>query len=810
MVGGQRRKEIKVMFANAQSIVNKIDEVKAIMAVNKPDIMAMTETWTHGGIGDDYLNVDGYELILRSDRNDTENGRGGGIIIYVNKEMNVRKLDEIPMCNQTASIEFVSGGEKIRVHVVYRSPNSKKANDDGLCQWVKEMRGTNILIGDFNFPDIDWANGVARSKGRDFLEATAEQFLEQYVTEPTHTSGNVLDLVLCNKEIIKEVRTEGRIGRSDHDIVAFNITVTRDKDQSQRMLPNYGKANFEEMRRKMAEKNWKRELEGKDVNEMWISIRGFVRKIMSDHIPAKKRRAMKDPPWMDGDIRRCIREKKAAWKKWKETKKEKDRNEYKKKGAETKKKIRKKKNSHEKKVAECRKTNPKMFYAFINRAKKTRSRIGPLTNNDGDVITDPKEQANILNNQYVSVFTRDDGVVPSVEAENANGEKIEDICVDREVVLRVIDNLKEQSAAGPDGIPPRVIKELRNEIAEPLAILFRESLDTGRIPDDWRDAEVTPIYKKKGKKSEAANYRPVSLTNVTGKLMERIVKEALTDFIEKNDLFSDTQHGFRTGRSVQTNLIEFNNETTKWLDEGKSFDVLFLDYAKAFDKVSHQRLVVKLEAIGIKGKLLMWLKDWLRGRRQRVKVEGEFSEWVEVLSSVVQGSVLGGTLFDIFINDIWKVVLEAIILLFADDTKVAKTVQNEDDAKRMQEIIDRLEEWSIRWGMSFNADKCKIMHVGRNNPEYKYTMGGREIGRSSAEKDLGIWMEATLKPSKQCAVAARKANFTLGQIQRSFHYRTKKNLVPLFKSFVRPQMECAVQAWCPWNEGDKKCLEKVQ
>ena len=128
MVGGQRRrKEISVMFANVQSIVNKIDEVKAIISVNKPDIMALTETWTHGGIGDDFLNVDGYELILRSDRNDTENGRGGGIIMYVNKEMNVRKIDENPLCNQTASIELKSGGEEIRVHVVYRSPNSKKS-----------------------------------------------------------------------------------------------------------------------------------------------------------------------------------------------------------------------------------------------------------------------------------------------------------------------------------------------------------------------------------------------------------------------------------------------------------------------------------------------------------------------------------------------------------------------------------------------------------------------------------------------------------------------------------------------------------
>ena len=181
-----------------------------------------------------------------------------------------------------------------------------------------------------------------------------------------------------------------------------------------------------------------------------------------------------------------------------------------------------------------------------------------------------------------------------------------------------------------------------------------------------------------------------------------------------------------------------------------------------------------------------------------------------MISSVVQGSVLGGTLFDIFINDICKCVLDALVLLFADDTKVAQQIQNDEDRRRMQNTIDRLQEWADTWGMSFNVSKCKIVHVGYNNPKYKYTMNGVEIGESYEEKDLGVWMEATLKPGKQCAVAARAANFTLGQIQRSFHYRTKKTLVPLYKTFVRPKLEFAVQAWSPWQEGDKKVLEKVQ
>ena len=296
---------------------------------------------------------------------------------------------------------------------------------------------------------------------------------------------------------------------------------------------------------------------------------------------------------------------------------------------------------------------------------------------------------------------------------------------------------------------------------------------------------------------------------MTGKVMERVVKEALTKYLEDNALIVEEQHGFRAGRSPLTNLVEFNNVTTKWLDEGKLYDVLYLDFAKAFDVVPHDKLIKKLEAIGVRGTLLEWLKDWLSGRRQRVKVEEAFSEWVDVISSVVQGSVLGGTLFDVYINDIQKCIIDALILLFTDDTKVAKVVKDLEDGRRMQILIDKLQQWSEMWGMRFNANKCKIMHIGFNNPRCTYTMNGIQIPETKEEKDLGVWMEISTKPGKQCATAAKSANFTLGQIQRAFHYRTKKTLVPLYKSFVRPKLKFAVQSWSPWQEGDK-VLEKVQ
>ena len=261
---------------------------------------------------------------------------------------------------------------------------------------------------------------------------------------------------------------------------------------------------------------------------------------------------------------------------------------------------------------------------------------------------------------------------------------------------------------------------------------------------------------------------------------------------------------------MQSNLVDFLNEATKWLDEGKSFDVLYLDFSKAFDKVSHKRLLVKLEEAGIKGKVLEWIRDWLRGRKQRVCVDGEYSEWIDVLSSVVQGSVLGGTLFDLFIDDIDFAAIAALILKYTDDTKVAKIVDTREDAEEMQKIIDNIAAWARKWGMEFNAKKCKILHVGKKNPRYKYFMNGLELEQAKEEKDLGVWVDESMKPSKQCAAAAKSANFALGQLQRAFHYRKKDMLVPLYKTFVRPRLESSVAAWSPWYETDIKLMEKVQ
>ena len=357
-------------------------------------------------------------------------------------------------------------------------------------------------------------------------------------------------------------------------------------------------------------------------------------------------------------------------------------------------------------------------------------------------------------------------------------------------------------------MPSRVLAEAAGTISVPLATLFRQSLDCGCLPEDWRLGTVVPIHKK-GSKNLPENYRPVSLTSVVCKVLESIIRDQLMDFLVETGQISRHQHGFRPRRSCNSQLLEVIEDWSSLMEEGKRIDAVYLDFKKAFDAVPHKRLLRKLQAYGVAGKLLRWIQAFLSGRRQRVRVRVCYSQWSPVTSGVPQGSVLGPLLFLIYINDMPDVVSSAI-KMFADDTKVYRNVSHPYQIQELQHDIDCVVEWSDRWQLPFNQAKCKCLHVGSGNQKHAYLIRDTVLESVSEERDLGVHIDSTLKFRKQAASAVSKATQLLAVIRRSFAYLNEQTLTLLYKTLVRPHLEYGNVIWGPFNRADQRLLERVQ
>ena len=311
--------------------------------------------------------------------------------------------------------------------------------------------------------------------------------------------------------------------------------------------------------------------------------------------------------------------------------------------------------------------------------------VGPLKYNDGLVITKGKEMADALNIYFSSVFTLEDKnnlpVQKPLLADNV--ECLTNMLITPAMIVTKIKKLTDNKSPGIDGITPKLLKEIAEEISVPLAIMFNLSLREGTVPHEWKHVNVVPIFKKENR-CKAENYRPVSLTSVVCKLLESLLRDHMIDFLEKHNLLKDTQHG-----------LEYAEIISKWVDDGSPVDVIYLDFQKAFDKVPHQRLLIKLKSHGMGVNLVTWIPNWLTDRKQRVSVEGETSAWTAVHSGVPQGSVLGPLLFLVYINDLEDGVASNI-LKFADDTNIFRRVQTRQECRTLQDDLNKLTQWSAK------------------------------------------------------------------------------------------------------------------
>ena len=356
--------------------------------------------------------------------------------------------------------------------------------------------------------------------------------------------------------------------------------------------------------------------------------------------------------------------------------------------------------------------NNKFLFQYVKSRRTDNTGVSPLVEN-GTTHVLPKDKANSLNRQFSSVFSPISNFIPNLGP--CNHPTMPNIVVTTSGVQKLLKNLKPNKASGPDNIPAKFHKVTAEQLAPALTCLYQASLHQSKIPDDWRQARVAPLYKTgKSDRSKPAHYRPISLTSISCKVMEHIMCSNLMRHLDENNILSDLQHGFRRKRSCETQLVLTVDELSRALDQGKQIDCILLDFAKAFDKVSHKSLIAKLRNYGVAGQNLLWIQDFLHSRSQVVVVEGEESERAAVTSGVPQGSVLGPALFLVYINDLPE-KLHSTPRLFADDSLLYRVIDSPTDCDLLQEDLQTLEKWEMDWSMEFAAGKCMVLRVTKKH-----------------------------------------------------------------------------------------------
>jgi hypothetical protein len=570
---------------------------------------------------------------LRVDRADTANGIGGGLLVYIRNDLIVKPVIDDNIFEQYCKFQVFDKNDKnpINIALIYRSPNTTPENTLELAKILEKSEKRAMFLGDFNCPKLNINEGRSDNKSRPLLEAAQNSFLENMVDFSTHICGNTLDLLLTNiSENIFNVEDLGNLGNSDHSIIKIELEFSPKFNKSEQLVRDWRKGDEIGLCNFFSEIDFEQLLQNKDANDSWLTLKDIINQGLDRYIPLMQRRRPGQPPWMTKKVKNSVNRKQRHWKRYKKNRTPANFEQFKSSEKICKKAVSDAKRRFEQNIAKS--GNKRPFNSYVKSKSKTRSNVGPLKV-DNKVISDNKGMASALNDFFLSVFRKENlGNVP-VPEKLPSASVLSDMVISSAQVKKKLQNLKENSAPGPDGITPRVLKLNADALSGPLADIYNKSIQSGQVPSDLKQANVTPIFKK-GVKGSPGNYRPVSLTSVPCRVQESCMKDIIVDHLVTNALLKSTQHGFMKHKSTTTNLLEFLEKLTTEMDDGNPMDVVYLDFSKAFDRVPHARLLAKFKAHSVDGKVLNWIGEWLNGRTQRTVLNGEFSDWGEVVSGV--------------------------------------------------------------------------------------------------------------------------------------------------------------------------------
>ena len=867
---------LTVLYQNVQGLIpvselgkehpllneNKVLELQAYVYQHAPDILVLNETWLKGSVNDNELFPPESYKIFRRDRSplshppdpnnpDKFKKHGGGVLIAVKSSLDITIKNIKTECKaEVLSLELtLNNSSKLCLSTVYRVGTLGTRNQLALQEYYSSILRNRkyskmYVIGDLNLPDVNvvqWNSGLGTSPlSQSFLDMFNNMCFEQCIEQATHRHGKILDILLTNspQSLARvSVGDENSVCASDHFPVFFDIKANvRRKQAAKREILNYKKADWNSLNNELSNIPWHSLLSSSDIETCWHNFKLTIDNASKKHIPAIRSKDGFKPPWFDSDVYDICREKERIRLELKALKKKRDSKQqtpmnvsksnpnkssqdrlhidkilrlelkFQSTRREMKRLIRSKMYSNFS-DKQSENTITKKFWSYV-KASSNSHRIPEIVHYNDVFKSDFKDQGDLFNSFFYEQFSS-----PSNYKIDINYKEKNQVHFSVSDVKDIIKNLDPNKAPGPDQIHGKILKNCASALCTPLTLLFQSSFYTCSIPNDWKTANVVPVYKK-GSKNSVQNYRPISLTSLIMKVYEKIIAAELLKRV--NSKINPTQHGFLPLKSCESQLLPFVDQLARCLNKGSRIDVVYFDFAKAFDSVNHDIILHKLKnRFGIDGFLLKFFVEYLSGRKQRVVIGNTFSDDLNVTSGVPQGSILGPLLFVLFINDIGDDVSNSSnILLYADDTKLFREIQCHNDSEILQGDIAVLNNWALGNKMKFHPDKCKVLTVTlqrSSEPKFVYKLGQTPLQYVQSEKDLGVSITSNLCWTRHCNDLCSKAKRNLGLVRRTCSFvKNTRQRRSLYLAMIRSQFEHCSSVWAASSQTMLETLESIQ
>ena len=828
-------KGFKLLHLNVRSLVKKIEQVKIMFFNSCLDVITMSETWMTTAVSSKMVNLDDY-IMYRQDRNYKAVGkkRGGGLVTYIHSRhaAECEVLQDISRSDRNIEAQWFIinrlNCKNVVICNMYRPPTGKL---DKLIEYLDESiqlldlaKVEVFVMGDLN---VNYKNKVPNDykKLNFFVKANGLTQIINNTTRNTDKSQSLIDLILTNSDYISMAGTlEHHI--SDHQPI---FAVKKKKRDVRPKVKFEGRSyrNFDRdyMKQKLLDHDWGEFYKVKEPGEAWEYILQQVTPILDCMCPIRSFDIKNYwPDWVTPELLEQILDRDYFYKKAKQTKSEDDWNIAKHLRNMTNSNIRQARRDFVLTELADNCQDYKKFWKTIRTVipnDKGDSKHEILLTHNGAKV--PKDDvAQCINDYFINigkVMGVPSQTIPTMQPptekreDDLNAWKFDDFTETE--VFKVIKSINISKSSGINNISSFFLKEVFIVLTPQITHLFNLTVESSLFPDAWKDALVIPIPKC-GNSKKVENYRPISLLPLPGKLLEKLVHNQLTTYLEDIEYLVKNQHGFRKGHSTIHSIAQLTNYVNLKMDKRQSTVAAFIDFRKAFDCVQHSILLGKLSDIGLDEGVVAWFRSYLSNRRQSVLANNFRSPCQKITQGVPQGSVLGPLFYIIYANDITKVVKNCNIALYADDTVLY--LANTDFARtvcKVQTDMDALSLWCTENGIQMNVDKTKIMVFGNSKkidklPHFEIMVNNVPLQRALHYKYLGMTLDSQLNYNLHVQKIISNVTVKLKQFRRMRYFLDDKSALLIYKNMILPMIEYGDLFLVGTSIENKKKLQVLQ